>query len=314
MNRALSAIGIWLAVSPWIARQALAKESLTAEAFAARCVDAEGNLTLAEDLLVVGGTSELGACRVHLGAFRLEIQQARFLSTGPLFVDGGLGGGELRIEHSQLSQSERAEGPVNIDLIAHRLRVQDTTLDFSGHVILRGGDLDRSNVLVEAVRFRTRSTSVLHIGASGQTSHQGRITVRDSELISEGDISIQASFLPPHGRGRLLIEGSALVARRTILLRTGEDGRTEIRENNRTVELDELFQGIHAEGTVTITSEAGGRVKVDENRLLAREGTEIRSQGWTSVRENNFSEGGPVLIQGLHCRARDNIPDVGCAR
>lgn len=314
MNKALLAIGIWVAVTPWVTCQALAEKSLTAEDFAALCADAAGSLTLAENLRVVSGTTELGACRVNLGAFRLEIQQARFLSVGPLFIDGGLGGGELRIEHSQLSQSERAEGLVNIDLIAHRLRVRDTTLDFFGHVILRGGDLDRSDVLAEAVRFRTRSRTVLHIGASGQTSHQGRITVRDSELISEGDISIQASFLPPHGRGHVLIEGSAIVARDTILLRTGEDGRTEIRENNRTLKLDELFQGIHADGTVTITSEAGGRVKVDENRILARDGTEIRSQGWTRVRENNFSEGGPVLIQGVHCRARDNIPDVGCTQ
>jgi len=314
MNRALSTIGIWLAVTSWTTRQALGQESLTAEAFAARCADAEGSLTLAGNLSVVGGTAELGACRVELGASRLEIRQARFFSIGSLFVDGGLGGGELRIEHSQFFQSQRVQSPVNIDLIAHRLRVHDTTVDFSGHVILRGGDRDRSDVLVEAVQFRVRTPTVLHIGASGQTSHQGRITVRDSELISEGDISIQASFLPPHGAGRVLIEGSAIVARGTVLLRTGEDGVTEIRENNRTVDLDAPFQGIHADSTATITSEAGGRVKVDENRILAKEGTEIRSKGWTRVRENNFSDGGPVLIQGLHCRASDNIPDVGCTR
>lgn len=314
MNRAHCAIGILLAVTSWTTRQALAEDTLTAEGFAARCADAEGNLTLAGNVSVVGGAAELGQCRVELGPFRLEIQQARFLSIGPFFVNGGLSGGELRIEHSQISQSERAEQAVNIDLIAHRLRAHDTTIDSFGHVILRGGDADSSDVLVENVRFRVRSPTVLHIGASGQTSHQGRITVRDSELISEGDVSIQASFLPPHGAGRVLIEGSAIVARATILLRTGEDGITEIRENNRTVELDEVFQGIHADGTVTITCEAGGRVRVDENRILSNEGTEIRSLGWTRVRENNFSDGGPVLIQGLHCRASDNIPDVGCSQ
>ncbi len=305
MKETLSAIGIWLAMTSLATRTALAQESITAEAFAARCADAGGTLTLTENLQVVGGSAELGACHVDLGPFRLEMQQVCFSSIGSLFIDGGLGGGELRIEHSQFSQSEGAEQPVNIDLIAFRLRVRDTTLDFFGHVILRGGDLDRSDVLVEEGRFRTRSATVLHIGASGRTSHQGRITVRDSELISEGEISIQASFPPSRGQGRVLIEGSTLVARGTILLRTGEEGRTEIRGNR---------QGIQSDGTVTITSETGGRVEVDENRILATDGTEIRSGGRTRVTENNFSAGGPVLIQGHHCRARDNIPDVRCTR
>src|SRR5712692_7746925 len=168
MNRAHCAIGILLAVTSWTTRQALAEDTLTAEGFAARCADAEGNLALAGNVSVVGGTAELGPCRVELGPFRLEIQQARFSSIGPFFVNGGLSGGELRFEHSQISQSERAEQAVNIDLIAHRLRAHDTTIDSFGHVILRGGDADRSDVLVESVRFRVRSPTVLHIGASGQ--------------------------------------------------------------------------------------------------------------------------------------------------
>jgi len=212
MNRAHYAIGILLAVTSWTTRQALAEDTLTAEGFAARCADAEGNLALAGNVSVVGGNAELGPCRVELGPFRLEIQQARFSSIGPFFVNGGLSGGELRFEHSQISQSERAELAVNIDLIAHRLRAHDTTIDSFGHVILRGGDADRSDVLVESVRFRVRSPTVLHIGASGQTSHHGRITVRDSELVSEGDVSIQASFLPQRG-DEATIDAQELVAR-----------------------------------------------------------------------------------------------------
>lgn len=292
----------------------LANESITAEDFAARCADAGGNLTLTENLRVDGGTAELGECQVRIGAFRLEIQQAQFSATGPFTIDGQLGG-ELRIEHSQFFQSAQTEGLVNMTLLAHRLRVEDTTLDFSGHVILRSGPLDRGEVLVEAVKFRSRSRSaVLHIGASGRTGHEGRITVRESELVAEGNISIAASLQALHGRGRVYLEGNAILARGTLALQTGEEGRIEVHENNRTAEGEEPFRGIYAAGTLMITSGMGGRTAVDENRILAKEGAQIRSGGRTRVRENNFFGSGEVLIEGPRCQARDNLPEVSCAR
>ena len=74
----------------------------------------------------------------------------------------------------------------------------------------------------------------------------------------------------------------------------------------------EHFQGIQTQGVFTISSEAGETTKVDENRILARDGVQIYSGRRTRVIENNFSDSGDVVIQGPRCRARDNIRNVNC--
>ena len=257
-----------------------------------------------EDLFVAGGAAELAACEVQLSAFRLTIREAQFFSTGDFAINGPLDG-ELQVERSQVFQSAQAGEPVNITLIAHRNRIEDTTMDVSGNIILRSGEPSDGEVLVEGVRFRSRSqTGVIHIGASGRTGHDGRVRLKDSELVGDGTVSIQASFESSHGRGRVQIERNALIAQVRIILLVGEDGTLEVREN---------LQGIRTPGTLTIGSESVGRTSVDENRIVALDGVQIHSGGRTTVVENDFSDSGEVVIEGPRCRARDNIPQVHCS-
>src|SRR5262249_34480515 len=99
--------------------QARADESVSAAEFAARCLASGGNLTLEQNLVIDGGVAELDECRVTAGSFRLKIEHARLSSNGFLRVFGE-SGGEICVEHSILTQSDKAIGPVNILLRAHR--------------------------------------------------------------------------------------------------------------------------------------------------------------------------------------------------
>src|SRR5262249_16649856 len=97
---------------------------------------------------VEGGSAELGQCVVTIGSFRLEIEHARLSSIGLLRAFGEPDG-EIRVEHSTLAQSEQAVGLVSILLRAHRVRIEDATLDFSGTVHLETGRDDRGSIHVQ---------------------------------------------------------------------------------------------------------------------------------------------------------------------
>ena len=282
-------------------RQARAVESLSAGEFASRCADAGGNLILDQNLRVDRGSAELAECQVTVGSFRLEIERARLSSTGFLRVFGE-SGGEIRVAHSALTQSEQAAAPVNILLRAHRVLIEATTLDFSGTVHLETGQDDRGEVHVVNSTLRSIAADI-HIGSSGR-GHEGRSKVEESRLFAQVDISILSSSLQTEGRGEVTVEDSALDSSGTITLQTGDEGRTELRENS----------GVHAAGTITISSGGAGKTVAHDNRIVGEESAHILSGGRTSVQENDFTGSGGVSIEGPRCRARNNIPAVECTR
>lgn len=293
-----------------MAEFARADESLSAEEFAARCADANGNLTLDQNLRVDGGSAELGQCQVTIGSFRLEIEHAQLSSTGFLRAFGE-SGGEIRVEHSTLAQSEQAPGPVNILLRAHRVQIEATTLDFSGTVHLETGPDDRGGVHVLDSTLRSVEADI-HVGSSGR-GHEGRTRIEDSHLSAQVDISVLASFLVTGGRGEVTVEDSVIDSSGTITLGTGDEGRTVVRRNDRSHEGEDIGSGIHAATTVTIVSGSAGTTIVHKNGVVGEEGAHILSGGLTRVQDNNFTGSGDVLIEGLRCEARDNTPPVGCS-
>lgn len=122
--------------------------------------------------------------------------------------------------------------------------------------------------------------------------------------MAEVDISILASSLETGGRGEVTVEDSALDSSGTMTLQTGDEGRTEVRENS----------GLHAAGTITIISGRAGKTVAHDNRIVGEESSHILSSGRTSVQENDFTGSGSVSIEGPRCRARNNIPAVECTR
>jgi len=118
MGKSFSTIGMLLAIAPLTTQRAWACRALSADEFGTRCAGAGG------------------------------------LSTGDFAINGPLDG-ELQIEHSQIFQSAQAGGPVNVTFIAHRNRIEHTTMDVSGNIILRSGEPSHGDVLVEGVRFRS---------------------------------------------------------------------------------------------------------------------------------------------------------------
>jgi len=99
----------------------------------------------------------------------------------------------------------------------------------------------------------------------------------------------------------------------TITLGTGDKGRTVVRRNDRSREGEDLGSGIHAATTVTIVSGSAGTTIVHENRVVGEQGAHILSRGLTRVQDNDFTGTTDVLIEGLRCEARDNIPLVACS-
>jgi hypothetical protein len=300
MKRLVSHIATWVAVVMFLGScQALAAESLSAEEFARRCADAGGNLTLDQNVRVDGGSAELDECQVTVGSFRLEINRARLSSTGFLRVFGE-SGGEIRVVHSALAQSEQAAGPMNILLRAHRVLIEATTLDFSGTVHLETGQDDRGEVHVVNSTLRS-SAADIHIGSSGR-GHEGRTRIEESRLSAEVDISILSSSLQTAGRGEVTVEDSALDSSGTMTLQTGDEGRTEARENS----------SMHAAGALTIISGSAGKTVARDNRIVGEESAHILSGGRTNVQENDFTGSGGVSIEGPRCQARNNVPAVEC--
>jgi hypothetical protein len=293
-----------------MAEVARADETLSAEEFAARCADANGNLTLDQNLRVDGASAELGQCQVTIGSFRLEIEHAQLSSTGFLRAFGE-SGGEIRVEHSTIAQSKQAPGPVNILLRAHRVQIEATTLDFSGTVHLETGQDDRG--VVHVVNSTLRSIEAdIHVGSSGR-GHEGHTRIEDSHLSAHVDISVLASSLVTGGRGEVTVEDSVIDSSGTITLGTGDEGRTVVRRNDRSREGEDLGSGIHAATTVTIVSGSAGTTIVHENRVVGEEGAHILSGRITRVQDNDFTGSGDVLIEGLRCEARDNTPSVECS-
>jgi hypothetical protein len=296
--------------------RARADELLSAEEFAARCAEANGNLALDQNVRVEGGSAELVECQVTVGSFRLEIVRARLLSIGFLRALGE-SGGEIRVEHSTLAQSEQATGPVNILLRAHRVRIETTTLDFSGTVHLETGRDDRGSVHVLNSTLRSGAADI-HIGSSGR-GREGHTTIEDSRLFAQLDISVLGSSLEAGGRGEVTVEDSVLDSSGTITLETGDEGRTEVRGNDRsrerdeTDERDEIWRGIHAASTVSIVSGRAGETIAHDNRIVGQEGARILSGGRARVEDNDFTGSGGVLIQGPRCKASENVPPVECS-
>jgi hypothetical protein len=216
---------------------------------------------LDQNLRIDGGSAELGQCQVTIGSFRLEIERARLSSIGFLRAFGE-SGGEIRVEHSTLAQSEQALGPVSILLRAHRVRIEAATLDYSGTVHLETGRDDRGSVLVLNSTLRSGAADV-HIGSSGR-GHEGRTRIEDSRLSAQVDISVLASSLETAGRGEVTVEDSALDSSGTITLETGDEGRTEVRRNDQSRERDDIWSGIHAAATVTIVSGSAGQTIAHE--------------------------------------------------
>jgi hypothetical protein len=298
------------------ASRARADESLSAEEFAARCAQANGNLALDQNVRVEGGSAELGECQVTVGSFRLEIVRARLLSIGFLRAFGE-SGGEIRVEHSTLAQSEQAPGSVHILLRAHRVRIEASTLNFSGTVHLETGRDDRGGVQVLHSTLRS-SAADIHVGSSGR-GQGGHTRIEVSRLFAQVDISVLASSLEAGGRGEVTVEDSVLDSSGTITLETGDEGRTEVRGNDRRRERDErddrdkIWRGIHAASTVSIVSGRAGATLAHDNRIVGEEGARILSGGRARVEDNDFTGSGGVLIQGPRCRASENVPPVACS-
>lgn len=258
-----------------IAQQALADESITAEVFAARCTDAGGELTLVDNLRVVGGAAELAECHVTAGGYQLEIEEAELSCTGFIRMLGEPDGA-IRVERSVLFEPQESDGFAHVLIRAHRVHLEAATFDFSGTVSLETGAKDGGEMDLESTRVRSRSSNV-HIGASGNT-HGGRNTIHNSELVGSVDISISASQRAEQGRGRVNLETSALLSSGTITIETGDQGRTD----------------------------------VSDSRITSSQDVQIQSGGRTRVRGNRFETGGEVIIQGPRCIARHNIPDLQC--
>lgn len=294
---------LMLFVAPALATtQSAPEETVDAVEFAARCDS--GGFTLVDNLRVHGGTASLGECFVTVGNFQLTIEDAEFSVSGSFNI-AAQHEGELRVERSQFVQSEEVTQPLHIIFRPHRVRLEDTVLDFVGIVTVGSGAADNGRNTVHNCRLRSRE-AFIHIGSSGR-GVGGRTEVEDSELSAATEISIDASPLASHGRGELLVEGDTIVSQGTILIDTGEEGRTQVRRN-RGAE----GGGIYSAGTTMIFSGSGGETRVDENRLLANETLEIFSGDRTTVTRNNLSDSGTVIIRGPRCRTRDNTPDVHC--
>ena len=214
-------------------------------------------------------------------------------------------GGHLILDEDLFVAGGAAElAACEVQLSAFRLTIREAQFFSTGDFAINGpldGELqvERSQVFQSA-----QAGEPVNIGASGRTGHDGRVRLKDSELVGDGTVSIQASFESSHGRGRVQIERNALIAQVRIILLVGEDGTLEVREN---------LQGIRTPGTLTIGSESVGKTSVDENRIVALDGVQIHSGGRTTVVENDFSDSGEVVIEGPRCRARDNIPQVHCS-
>ncbi len=292
---------VLLCVPDLVVAQIAREETIHADEFAARC--SSGEFTLMDNLRVHGGTASLGDCSVTVGSFRLVIQDAEFSLSGPLNI-AAQPDGELHVEHSQFVQSEDVKAPLNVIFRPHRSRLENTVLDFVGLVTVGSGAADDGENIVQDCRLRSREAKI-HIGSSGR-GQGGHTEVRGSELWAAVEISIDASPQVPHGRGDVLLEGNTIVSQGTIVIDTGEDGRTQVRRNGG------QGGGIYSTGATMIFSGAGGETRVDGNRLLANESLEISSGERTIVRRNNFSDSGPVLIRGPRCRASHNIPEVDC--
>ena len=278
------------------------EETIDANEFAARCDS--GGFTLSDNLRVRGGIASLGECSVTVGSFHLVIQDAQFSVSGPLNV-AAQPDGELHVQNSQFVQSAEVKAPLNVIFRPHRSRLENTVLDFVGLVTVGSGAADNGENIVHNCRLRSREAKI-HIGSSGR-GEEGHTEVKGSELWAAVEISIDASPQVPHGRGDVLVEGNTIVSQGTIIIDTGEDGRTRVRRNG-----DGEGGGIYSTGTTMIFSGAGGETQVNGNRLLANQGLEIFSGERTTVRRNNFSDGGPVLIRGPRCHASHNIPEVVC--
>jgi hypothetical protein len=117
--------------------------------------------------------------------------------------------------------------------------------------------------------------------------------------------------MAPHGAGLIHVEYSRLESPGTILIQTGEDGRTSVHRNRGVSERG--LTGIHAGTTLSILSGKAGETTVNENRIIAEEEAAISSGGRTRVRENNFLGSGDITIDGPSCEARHNLPEVRCA-
>lgn len=289
---------------------ARADESLSAEEFAARCEYANGSLTLDQNMRVDGGSAELGECQVTIGSFRLEIEHARLSSTGSLRAFGE-SGGEIRVENSTLAQSEQALGPVNILLRAHRVRIEATTLDFSGTVHLETGPDNHGRVYVLDSTLQSVAADI-RVGSSGR-GHEGLTRIEDSWLSAQVDISVLASSLVTGGRGEVSVEDCVFDSSGTITLETGDAGRTEVRGSARSRQGEDMGSRIHAATTVTIVSGTEGQSIVHGNRIVGEEEAHILSGGRTRVQGNDFIGSGSLLIEGPRCEARDNNPPAECS-
>src|SRR5262249_48443978 len=209
-----------------VVAQIASEETIQADELAARCES--GAFTLMDNLRVRGAAASLGECSVTVGSFRLVIEDAEFSVSGPLNI-AAQPDGELRVANSQFVQSEEVKAALNVIFRPHRSRLENTVLDFVGLVTVGSGAADNGENIVQNCRLRSREAKI-HVGSSGR-GERGHTEVKGSELWAAVEISIDASPQVPHGRGDLLLEGNTIVSQGTIIIDTGEDGRTRVRRN-----------------------------------------------------------------------------------
>lgn len=312
MRAAITTLAIlWIFLTMAATQPALVGEVIRAEDLAARCATSGGSITLEDHLSIAGGAAEVSTCTLTLNAFRLEIRETALTLKGDLTVMGDQGS-SVQVDQSALVPSDRAEAPVNVTLVAQRMEVQNSRVETGGNVHLVGHRDFISSVRISGSDLRSWGGDLFM--AASQNAADGRIELHGSKLLAAGSIVLTLRTDDSGHRGEIRAEGNAMLAGGNIRMLTEDGGRVRVRRNNRTLEWDDVFTGITALGILTITSGSNGETEVRENRVTASEGAQIRSDGQTAVRGNNFNDSGPLFIQGTRCEARDNTPPVSCIR